>query len=902
MTSTMGLEVTLSKANFAKDPPYDEEVAKNTADGKVEELPSCLRLFRKINYVEYNPKGWGKPMNLTMYVMYVLIAALVSANAATADPLPNLRFLAWTCYGVWQLLNFLNGLYMWGSVRQTLAWAGPYKCLLDMLFQGGTVTMVALSFENIKIGSMELEYGLLIVMAGAIFVDQRMIDTSFKHLYYYYHGAITKDEIKDGVPHNIAGISNSALLKIAAAAGKALRIPDEAIETIQQELGDLKIREGKEDALDDWTYTIYKLTLAVSFAPSYSMPKAKISATQCRQLTAQMILFIRVYLETGKIFEDHTNRSAPLSFAESLAIVMKLCFQVPVFFIIGVLPRSVYGVVTSALSPIYVGQFMNGLFTGNQQMALNALIAMCVLGVFGPMVNALASYTEALFVKKLIASCRQKMLRSTLKGGTEFDTKFRPGSLVDSFSSQLTQFELYMVNFFIITFPTIFQMIAGVAVSAKEYPPAVYLFISLVPLIFSVGYFDDRAGRASANKARMDAILSGKISSTVECRDAIRAADASEWIAGDMKDTLKKTDNAHFSSFLRSGFGQNYLEVMAAIYTYLIVLPLGLGVINGSILVGTFSTVQMAMATLIAPIITLSMLTKMTTQTGGAIQSIYTLMDDSLDEESSSTKASGATTTLKKLSTSLSIKGIKFKYSPKYPDVIKGVNIGLSPGSYAVLCGESGSGKSTVLSLLMRFREPYEGTVEWDGKDIYGASLHSFRENVAVMFQRTMIYQGTIRDNILFGQPDVPGAVEKAARAAEIAEVIERLPDKYETVIGGDALAGMSGGQLQRVCMARALYKKPSVLLLDEATSALDAETEHSIIETLVKLRDNEGLTLVSVSHHPSTAVKADKIVVLERGVIAEEGTYDELVSRQGGIFKRIVEAGEEVQEQEVLV
>ena len=174
--------------------------------------------------------------------------------------------------------------------------------------------MVYLSFKNYKIGSMELEYGLLIVMAGvsllsfyhtiyiaslnthtssqAIFVDQRMIDASFKHLYYYYHGAITKVELKDGVPH-IAGISNSALLKIATAAGKALFIPEEAIETIQQELGGLKIREGKEDALDDWTYTIYKLTLAVSFAPSYIMPKSKISASQCRQLTAQMILFIR---------------------------------------------------------------------------------------------------------------------------------------------------------------------------------------------------------------------------------------------------------------------------------------------------------------------------------------------------------------------------------------------------------------------------------------------------------------------------------------------------------------------------------------------------------------------------------------------------------------------------------
>ncbi len=126
----------------------------------------------------------------------------------------------------------------------------------------------------------------------AILIDQRVIDPAYERLYCYYNSAISKDEVKDGV-RPIAGISNSALLKICANSGKALKFPDEAIKTIQQNLGGQRIREGEEEALDDWTNTIYKLTHAVSLAPSFCVPKSKISASQCQQLTLQMILFLR---------------------------------------------------------------------------------------------------------------------------------------------------------------------------------------------------------------------------------------------------------------------------------------------------------------------------------------------------------------------------------------------------------------------------------------------------------------------------------------------------------------------------------------------------------------------------------------------------------------------------------
>lgn len=116
----------------------------------------------------------------------------------------------------------------------------------------------------------------------------------------------------------------------------------------------------------------------------------------------------------------------------------------------------------------------------------------------------------------------------------------------------------------------------------------------------------------------------------------------------------------------------------------------------------------------------------------------------------------------------------------------------------------------------MRFREPNEGSIEWDGTNIYNTSLSSFREQVGVMFQKTMIYQTTIRDNILFGLPEREGGLVAAAKKAEIHDDISMLPSGYDTVIGGDSLGTMSGGQLQRICLARALYRQPSMLLLDE--------------------------------------------------------------------------------------
>lgn len=467
--------------------------------------------------------------------------------------------------------------------------------------------------------------------------------------------------------------------------------------------------------------------------------------------------------------------------------------------------------------PRYSGLFIGSLYFQDKEAATQAFTVLATLSSLGPFINLLSSYVESRFTTLMVDKCRRKMIRSTLKGGTKFDEEHRPGKLQDTFSSQVNQMEQFINMYFIQIIPQLATIISAIVMCAIEFPFAVILFVSFVPILLSVGYFEDKAGLASFKKSQADAKFMGKISSTIECRKAIRASNATEWITEDLEEVVEHTRRSHFSSFFRSMLVQNFIEIAGSgVFMILVMVPLGIQVINGILPIQAYITISAAAAALIFPIAYLGQIQNMTTLYSGAIKSVTNLMDDRLDEEQSSSKSSSTKAVLKKLSSSLSIKGIKFRYAAKLPDVIKGVSIDLNAGSYAVLCGESGSGKSTVLSLLMRFQKPSEGNVVWDGTDIYNTTLESFRENVSVMFQQTMIYQATIRDNILFGQPEVPGAVEKAAQAAEIADVIERLPDGYDTVIGGDALAGMSGGQLQRVCMARALYKKPSVLLLDE--------------------------------------------------------------------------------------
>ena len=294
----------------------------------------------------------------------------------------------------------------------------------------------------------------------------------------------------------------------------------------------------------------------------------------------------------------------------------------------------------------------------------------------------------------------------------------------------------------------------------------------------------------------------------------------------------------------------------------------------GKLTTGGYFSYVMLLAFMTAPIVQIVMVgTQLTEALAGLDRTREVLAEREEDTEP------GRVTELGKLSGEVRFEDVNFAYVPEKP-VLHGISFEARPGTVTALVGSSGSGKSTIISLVCAFHTANNGKVLVDGVDLATVKLACYREQLGVVLQETFLFDGTIRENVQFSRPQATlEQFEEACRIARVNEFAERFPEGYETIVGERGVK-LSGGQRQRLSIARAILADPRILILDEATSSLDSESEAMIQHGLSFLM--QGRTTFVIAHRLSTIRRADQILVIEAGRILERGTHDELYALQG--------------------
>ncbi len=368
-----------------------------------------------------------------------------------------------------------------------------------------------------------------------------------------------------------------------------------------------------------------------------------------------------------------------------------------------------------------------------------------------------------------------------------------------------------------------------------------------------------------ANQKAIDSLLNFE---TVKYFGAAKreAARYDQAMAGYEAAALKTSYSLAFLNF-----GQAVLITSGLVAVMLLA---ALGVQAGELTVGDFVLVNAYMIQITMPLNFLGTVYREIRQALVDMRQMFDLLDEP-PEVRDRTNASA----LKVTNGRVSFESVSFSYEPKRP-ILRDVSIDIPAGQTVAIVGPSGSGKSTIGRLLFRFYDVTGGAVLIDGQDVRDVTQDSLHQAIGVVPQDTVLFNDTIYYNIAYGREFAThDEIINAARDAQIHEFIMSLPDRYDTRVGERGLK-LSGGEKQRVGIARTLLKDPPILLLDEATSALDSETEHEIQESLE--RAGQGRTVITIAHRLSTVSNADVILVLERGIVVEAGTHQELLARNG--------------------
>jgi subfamily B ATP-binding cassette protein MsbA len=540
--------------------------------------------------------------------------------------------------------------------------------------------------------------------------------------------------------------------------------------------------------------------------------------------------------------------------------------------ILALLLSSGFGLVF----PLVIVRLLDSVTKAKSFAPLNQL-ALLLVGIFlvQAAFSSLQSYLLSYVGEHIVYDLRTSLYAQLQKLSLSFYSSRRVGDIVSRLSSDVTQMSTVLTNSLTGFLSQILTLIGSMVIVLTMNARLTLFILALIPVLIVVaGVFGSRLQKAST---RIQDQLADSTVVAEEGLQGIRVVKSfarEEYEVQRYHDAMEKTFRASLQKALYgSAFGALMMflgfSTIAAIMWYG-----GREVISGHLTLAMITGFLMYGISIAASLGGMASLYAQLRSAVGGVQRVFEI----LDTNPAIVDAPNAIT-LPSARGQISFDNVSFTYDGEAP-VLQKVSLEIEAGEILALVGPSGAGKSTIFNLIPRFYDPTEGEIRLDGHDLRSVTQHSLREQIGIVPQETILFGGTIRENILYGRLNATEAeMIEAAKAANAHEFIMAFPKQYDTIVGERGM-NLSGGQRQRIAIARAILKDPAILLLDEATSSLDNESEALVQEALDRLMQNR--TTVIIAHRLSTIKVAHRIAVLDSGRIVELGTHEELMELNG--------------------
>jgi ATP-binding cassette, subfamily B, bacterial MsbA len=525
--------------------------------------------------------------------------------------------------------------------------------------------------------------------------------------------------------------------------------------------------------------------------------------------------------------------------------------------------------------PIELNWFVPEHFHNVWTMVAFALVASTVLkGVFDYGGSYLANYAGY----GMVTDLRNELYAATLRRSVAFFQKYSTGTLLSAIVNDIerVQFALssvlaeFLQQFFTFLFTACVVILLGGRLT--------WVLIIFVPVVVMAARRIGQRVRTTTRRGQDKlAEIQNILQETITGVRIVKAFSMEAWETRRFRDAGRRLFKANLRSVSAYAVSSPMMDIFGAIAIAILILIGREYIKRGFFTEGVFLAFIIAVFKLYEPVRKFGIFNNNFQQALGASSAIFQFLDaqDDVREKLGAQK-------LPPFHQGIRFEHVYFNYGQANDDrdVLHDINLEVSPGELVAIVGSSGSGKTTLVHLLPRFFDVTRGRLLVDGRDVRDLTVASLRSQIAIVTQDTILFNDTVRNNIAYGQPEVPPeTVEDAARAALAHDFIMALPEGYDSVIGERGLR-LSGGERQRISIARAILKNAPILILDEATSALDTESESLVQVALQNLIT--GRTVFVIAHRLSTVRRADRILVVENGMVIDQGTHDCLLARPG--------------------